>query len=468
MGRLRDNDLGTLRDRARGPVLVPGDEGYDAERSGFNTAVDQRPDVIVGATGADDVRAAVVLAAAAELPVGVSATGHGAAFGAAGGVLVTTRRMTGVSIDPAARRARLAAGVRWGEVIEAAARHGLAPLSGSASHVGAVGYTVGGGLPLLGRTFGYAADRVHAFDLVTADGRSRRVTADAEPDLFWAVRGGRDNFGVVTALETELVPLTRIWGGGLFLDAGGAARAAEILDGYLRWTATVPEEMNSSLALVPLPDVPALPEPLRGRHVAHVRVAWTGSEAAGERCVAPLRALGPRLLDHLADLPFTEADAVHDDPAVPMPWNGDVALLDDLDEAAARSVVEIAGPEAAVPCVVEVRHLGGALARPPAAPNAVGHRDARYSLGVLSRLGGPDDARALAAHRALLDALGPRLAGRLVNFMGHGTGPEGPASADRVRTAYRAADLRRLTALKAAHDPANTFRLNHNLPPAGG
>jgi FAD/FMN-containing dehydrogenase len=465
------DDVTALRNEIRGTVCLPGDDGYDAERTGFNTAAGARPAVAVGAAHADDVRAAVAFAVARGLPVGVRGTGHGPAGtrgggDGEGGMLITTRRMAGVRVDPAARRARLTAGVTWETVTRAAAEHGLAPLSGSAPHVGAVAYTLGGGMPLLGRTFGYAADRVRSLDVVTAEARARTVTPGADPGLFWALRGARDNFGVVTALEIDLVPLRRIWGGGLYFDAGGPGRAEEILQAWRDWSAEVPEEMNTSLALVPFPPVPALPERLRGRYVAHIRIAHVGDAAAsrGERLVAPLRALGPRLLDTLAEMPWTESGSIHGDPTRPMGWGGDTAMLRELDEAAAGQVIAHAGPGAPVPCIVELRRLGGALARPPAVPNAVGHRAAAYSVVVVSSLTGADGDeadRVRRAHEALTGALRPWTAGRFVNFMGHGEA----ASPERVRTAYEPEDLARLTALKAVHDPANTFRLNHNIPP---
>ncbi|WP_052850745.1 FAD-binding oxidoreductase [Streptomyces avicenniae] len=450
-----------LRARVAGPVLTPGEEGYDAERAGFNSAVDDRPAVVVGATGPDDVRAAVAYARDAGLPVAVRSTGHGAGVAADGAVLITTRRMTGVRVDPERGAARVEAGVRWAEVAEAAAPYGLAPLSGSAPGVGVVGYTLGGGMPLLGRTYGWAADRVRAIDVVTPDGRARHVTPGSEPDLFWALRGARDNFGVVTALDIELLRLSTLWGGGLYLDASAPGRAAALTDAYRRWTGDVPEEMNSSLALVPLPDVPGLPEPLRGRYVAHIRIAFVGEPAAGERLVAPLRALGPLLIDSLAELPYTAAGSIHNDPPTPMPWNGDIALLDGLEEADVAAVTRLAGPEAPLPVITELRHLGGALARPGAAPSAVGHRTAAWSLGVLSRVSPATEEVAGQAHRAVLDAVAPRTLGRFLTFMGSGR----LAAPDAVRTAYEAGTYDRLGALKAAWDPGNTFRLGHPVTP---
>ncbi|WP_307718370.1 FAD-binding oxidoreductase, partial [Streptomyces sp. JHA26] len=199
--------------------------------------------MIVGAAGAGDVAAAVKFAGERGWPVAVMGTGHGLSCALDGGLLITTRRMAGVRVDAEACSAWLEAGVSWGQVVSEAARFGLAPLNGSAPHVGAVSYVLGGGLPLLGRTFGYAADRVRRMEVVTADGRLRTVTPEADPDLFFALLGGRDNFGVVTGLEIGLVPVTRIYGGGLYF---GAEHVEEVLSVWRAWTDSVPDTMNSS------------------------------------------------------------------------------------------------------------------------------------------------------------------------------------------------------------------------------
>ncbi|MGH3376404.1 MAG: FAD-binding oxidoreductase [Actinoallomurus sp.] len=447
--------LDTLAARVRGPVLRPGDDAYDAERAGFQTAWRHRPDVIVGATEAEDVRAAVEFAGAEGLPVAVQATGHGVAAPMDGGVLVGTRRMTGVEVDAAGRTAWIEAGVRWDQVVREAASQGLAPLNGSAPHTGAVGYTLGGGLGLLARGHGYAADHVHQVDVVTAGARLRHVTADSDPDLFWALRGGRDNFGVVTGMRIGLVPVTRLYGGGLFFPA---ALAGDVLAAFAEWTPTVPEEMTSSVGMIPFPDLPVIPEPFRGRHVTHVRIAYLGDAAAGERLVAPLRAVGPRLRDTLADLPYAETGSIYNDPVQPHAYSGTNLLLSGLDARALRTVAGLAGPDAPVPCVVDLRHLGGALARTPAVPNAVGHRSAAYLLRVLSPLDGTDHEAVRAAHRRVFAAMEPwSTGGRCLNFL-YGDDVQ-------VREAYEPADFVRLTELKGVYDPANLFRLGRAIPP---
>jgi FAD/FMN-containing dehydrogenase len=447
-----------LVDGVQGPVLFPGQDDYDEERSGFQTAFHHRPAVIVGALDAEDVRTAVQFANANGLPVAVQATGHGLSVRAEDGVLISTRRMTGVHVDPEARAARIQAGVRWEQVIEAAAQHRLAPLSGSAPHVGAVGYTLGGGLGLLGREFGFAADHVRSIDVVTADGELRHVTADSDPDLFWALRGGRDNFGVATSLEVALVPLDRIYGGGLFFDV----EYAEVMFNTFReWTAMAPETLTASVGMIGYPPAPTIPEPLRGRHVLHLRFAYTGDVESGERLVEPLRAIGPRVIDEVGEIPFTEAGSIYDDPSGALAYHGNSALLRELDPKALGAVRTLGGPEAPAPCIIDLRHLGGALSRPPAVPNAVAHREAQYILRVLSPLASAELSDVAAAHQRIFDAVQPWTIGRSLNFI------YGRSSAtDQVSAVYDPQMLTRLAKLKAVYDPNNTFRYNHNIEPA--
>jgi FAD/FMN-containing dehydrogenase len=338
-------------------MFHPGDPGFDP--AGFQTAYTHRPSVLVAAADAGEVRAAVRHAAAHGLPVAVQATGHGLTTALDGGVLITTGRMPGVEVDPAARTARVQAGTTWDAVVDAAGKHGLAPLSGSAPGVGVVGYTLGGGLGLLSRRYGWAADHVRGIDVVTPDGASHHLVPGDE--LFTALRGdGRDR-AVVTGMEIGLVPVERIYGGGLYF---AAEHVPAVLRAYLEWTRDLPDAMTSSVALIPFPDVEGMPPPLRGRYLAHVRVVFAGDADEGERLVAPLRAVAPRVIDTLDDMPFTDSAAIYDDPPWPHAYSGTNALLRDLEAAALPSLVDIAGPRAPMMCVVQLNHLGGALARP--------------------------------------------------------------------------------------------------------
>ncbi|HET7530405.1 MAG TPA: FAD-binding oxidoreductase [Mycobacteriales bacterium] len=449
--------LDTLRRQAAGPVFAPDDPGYDAEIATFNQIVSHRPPVVVGAACADDVAATVRFALRHGLRVAVQATGHGASFAVEDGILVTTRRMDTVSIDVQRGVARIGAGAKWAAVIAAAAPYGLAPLSGSTSDVGAVGYTLGGGMGPLGRRYGFAADRVRSVEIVTGDGRLRTLTADDDTGLFWAIRGGKGNLGIVTSMEVDLVLLPRLYGGAIFFDA---ADTAAVVHAWREWVATVPEEMTSSIALLRLPDVEFVPPPLRGRMVLHLRVAYIGEPCTGEKLVAPLRAVATPVLDMVRDMPFSEVDSIHLDPTDPMPAWHDGRLLSAFTAEAADALVAAAGPDADVPLIfAEVRHMGGALARQAAVPNAVAGRDAAFSLFVLGP-GMPAIRPAVsAAGTAVIDALAPwHASGRLVNFLG--TTDDGAAA---VASAYRPEDAARLVELTERFDPHGLFRYGHSL-----
>ncbi|MCX4823079.1 FAD-binding oxidoreductase [Streptomyces sp. NBC_01142] len=434
----------------------PGDAGYADELAGFQTGFTQRPALIVGATDAEEVRAAVAYAAERGLTVGVRATGHGLPGSAEGGVLISTQRMDGVRVDAGARTVRVEAGVRWGQVVAAAAEHGLAPLNGSAPGVGVVAYTLGGGLGILAREFGYAADHVRALDVVTADAELRHVTPDSDPDLFWALLGGGHNFGVVTALEMDLVPVARLYGGSLLF---GAELVEKAVGTYLEWTADLPDEVTSSMAMVQFPDLPMVPELLRGRYTASIRVAYTGDAAEGERLVAPLRAIGPTLGDSLREMPYTDSHTIHSDPDFPHAYYGDSAVLRDLDVRSARQVLALTGPDAPAMTVVQINHLGGALARDPQTPNAVPFRDARCLVRLLNPLDGTERETVHALHGQVFGVLRPLTMGRALNFA-FGAG-------DRTQGLYDPETLKRLAGLKSLYDPANLFRQNYNISPGG-
>src|SRR4051794_25908745 len=274
-----------LRRQVAGPVLQPGDAGYDEEVASFNQVVAHRPPVVVGAACADDVAATVRFAVQHGLAVAVQSTGHGASFAVEDGVLISTRRMTSVSIDVQRGVARIGAGAKWAAVIEAAAPYGLAPLSGSTSDVGAVGYTLGGGMGPLGRRYGFSADRVRSVEIVTGDGRLRTITPDDESGLFRGDRGGKGNLRIVPAMEIDLVLPPRLYGGAIFFDG---ADSAKVMHAWREWVQTVPEEMTSSDALLRLPDIDEVPPPLRGRLTLHLRIAYIGEACYGEKLVAPL------------------------------------------------------------------------------------------------------------------------------------------------------------------------------------
>ncbi|MEO3781978.1 FAD-binding oxidoreductase [Actinocorallia sp. B10E7] len=428
-----------LREVVAGPVFGPADAGYAAESGGFNLAVTPRPALVVGALDVRDVEAAVRFAAERGLNVAVQSTGHGTAAGRAdGALLVNTSRIREISVDAENRTARLGAGCRWGEVLTATSPFGLMPLAGSSPLVGVVGYTLGGGVSPLGRAFGFAADHVRAIELVTADGKTQRVDAGQEPDLFWALRGGDGGLGVVTALEVDLLSVPSLYAGAVFFPG---EQAGTVLRAYRDWNASLPEEACTSLALLRLPPDPELPEPLRGRFVVALRFAHPYDAQEGARLLAPMRAVVEPVMDTVGDLPIDALAMIHMDPTDPMPiWEqGD--LCDALPDDALDTLIATAGPEAqSAPFMIELRALGGAFARPPRHPSALDGRDAAY---ILMAVGLPDDP----SGPALLKAMRPWLRGEaLPNFRGATPVARTPETA------------RRLVGIKTAHDPSGLFR----------
>ncbi|MCE3550044.1 FAD-binding protein [Pseudonocardia sp. RS11V-5] len=362
-----------------GTMLRPGDPGFDAERRGFQAARAHRPDLVVAAATAADVQAAVHHARDRGFALAVQSSGHGLAAPLEGGMLISTRRMREVTVDPATRCARVEAGARWADVVAAASPHGLAPLSGSSPGVGVVGYLLGGGFGLLGRTFGFAADRVRRVEGVAPSGEA--VTLDRPP------AGGT----VVTAVEIELVELAGIWGGSLAVEVTPA-----VLDGWAAWSADLPEQVTTGISLVPFADDPTLPPPFRGRHIAMITLAATVDAA---ELVRPLRELGPVIHEHLGWLPAAESHAIHHDPTEPEPYAGDARLLRTLDRDALRAIPALTGPSAPVPSVVEVRRLGGAYGRGRTVPASA--REAGYLVRTVTVLDGPDETAARALHEDL-------------------------------------------------------------------
>jgi FAD/FMN-containing dehydrogenase len=448
-------DIDSLDDRVVGPVLTGGDPAVTTEVATFNLAVTHRPHIVVGAACSEDVAEAVRWAGINRLPVAVQATGHGPVHAVTDGLLITTHRMRRVLIDPDRRLARVEAGARWSDVISAAAVHGLAPLSGSSSHVGVVGYTLGGGIGPLARQFGFAADVVTRVTMVTADGSQRIVDAESDPDLFWAVRGGKGNFGVVTELEFGLVPVATLYAGGVFF---AAESAADVLHAYREWAPALPESTTTSIAILRMPDAPVLPERLRGRTVVHLRYAHNGPEAEGALLLAPMLSSGIVVLETVGRMSVTGLDSVHQDPTEPLPaWERGVVLTD-LPDAAVDELLASAGPDADT-CLlmVELRQLGGAMGRQPAVPNAVAGREGRYSLLALGVLAADIADRVPREGTALVQRMAPWCTGTsLLNFLGD-------ADSERVAAAWPPEIHRRLLAVKKRVDPDNMFRFGHAL-----
>jgi FAD/FMN-containing dehydrogenase len=452
-------DAAALAAAMTGSVLLPGDAGYDDERAAFNLNHELAPAVIVVVESAADVQAAVAFAARQHRPVTVNTTGHQVVGPAPGAVVIATHRMNDVTVDAAGRIARVGAGAVWSEVIAETAKAGLAPLNGSNPTVGVSGYTLGGGLsPTLGRSHGYAADHVRSLEVVTADGALRHADAESEPELFWALRGGKGNFGVVTALEFDLFPVPRLYGGGIYFPG---ERMADVLRAWAAWHPGTPETMVSSFAVMRMPPLPELPEPLRGTFLVTLRFAYTGPAADGERLIAPLRAVAPAVLDTVRDMPYTEVASIHNEPTEPLPYYERGIMLREFPAQAQDKLVELVGPDSgSTLTIAELRALGGAWDREPAVPNAVATRGLPYSLLGVEEGPLEEEQRLKESVAVLLDGMEPwRGDRRLVNNLA----PEEAADAAAI---YGPERYERLAAVKKAYDPANMFRINHNIAPA--
>ena len=453
---LSDPRAARLRAQVAGPVFAAEDEGMGRETSAFNLAAVHRPALAVGATSTSDVAAAVRFAAGHALPLAVQSTGHGAVAGVGEGVMVSTRRMSRVWVDPVTATARAEAGATLGRVLEAAAPHGLAPLNGSSTGVGLGGYVLGGGLPLLGRTFGFAADHVRSFEIVTADGRVRQAGPDTEPDLYWAVRGAGAGFGVVTWLEIELVPVSTIFGGALFYPGEAIG---DVLHAFREWTPALPDAMTASIAVLRLPDSADVPPPIAGKLSVNLRVAFAGEASEGARLLAPMRRAAPVLIDSAGERPYRGCDEIYHDPVDPIPLWHRGALLRELPAEAVDRLVEVAGrPQPSPLMLVEMRHLGGALGRPPAIPNAVTARDGAYSL-MVAGVSSPGDGGVAEAGTRVLEALRPWCTGGAVLNLAGELGP------DELAAAWPPEVYARLKSLKRAVDPDNMLRFGNVVTP---
>jgi FAD binding domain/Berberine and berberine like len=449
-------DPALLDRRLRELLILPDDDRWDDARVAWNLAVDQRPAAVAQPASAEDVVAVVSYAREHGLRVAAQGTGHNASAidSLDRTILVKTHRMHAVEIDPVARIARVEAGAVWEDVTTAADRHDLAALSGSSPDVGVVGYTLGGGCSWLARKYGLSANNVRAIEIVTADGRLVRTDAGNEPELFWALRGGGGSFGVVTAIDIELLPISEVFAGALFWSWD---RAAEVLHTWREWTATVPDEVTSVGRIMSLPDLPLVPEPLRGRSFVVVEVIVTGIVDEGPALVEPLRALGPEI-DTFATVRPVDLTGLHMDPPQPVPvMSGGHRLLGTLPAAAIDRILAVAGPGADSPLAsVEIRHIGGALARPGEGHGALARLDGEYMTFSGGLVLDAEQAAAVARRNgAVAAAVDEWATGQYLNFVEHATDPAGFYPADVYA---------RLRAAKSTYDPTDMFLSNHPIP----
>jgi FAD/FMN-containing dehydrogenase len=444
-----------------GRIATRSDSDWDEARQAWNLAADQRPSAVAFVESADDVAAVVGFAAANGLRVNAQGTGHGAAPLAPldDWILIRTNRMRGVEVDRDSSTARVEAGVQASELGQAAHAEGMSFLPGSSPNVGVIGYTLGGGMSWLGRHHGFACNRVRAIEAVTADGEKRRIDADNEPDLFWAMRGGGGSYAIVTALEVELVPVSEAYAGALVFPA---ELGVDAVRSYRDWTASLPDEVTSRGRFLRPPPMPDVPEPLRDVPLWTVTAACMGSREEGEESIAPLRELGEPIMDTFDQIPSAALGRINMDPEPPIPALGHHRTLRELPDDAIEALVGEVGPGAGSPLLLaEVCHVGGAFGREADGAGALSKLDAEF---VMLGIGVPMAAEVGEALSGALDRL-------------HGAMEPWAADGGYFNYAERASDVdailpddvcRRLADVKRAWDPDGVIVANHavSLAPA--
>ena len=446
--------------RFTGTLIGPGDDGYDAARRVYNGMIDRRPALIARCESVSDVAAALAHARAHGMEVAVRAGGHSAPGFATsdGGLVIDLGPLKGIQVDPVRRIAWVQPGVLWSELDAATQEHGLAVTGGRVSSTGVAGFTLGSGSGWLERKMGLAADNLRAARVLTADGHVVSASETENPDLFWALRGGGGNFGIVLEFEFALRPVGPLVLGGMLL--WPRDRAGEVMRAYRDLMAEAPDALCGGLALMTAPPLPIVPPELQGRPAVGVIVLYAGEIERGLEHVAPLRALAPAV-DAVGPMPYAALQSMMDGghPEQLRDYYR-AAFLDDLPDAAIDAIVAGSARAPSTLSAVLLQPLGGAFGRVGEMDTALGHRDAAWSIQVLAQWLEPErDTANRTWVRALTDALAPwsRAAG-FPNFIAEG----GDAA---ITVAYGAERLARLVDAKDRWDPENVFRVNHNIRP---
>lgn len=438
--------LSGLSRHVRGRVLAPGDADWDTARRPWNLRVDQRPAAVVEPEGADDMAVTAAFAARHGLRVTAQSSGHGAGADLAGTIMVRTSALREITVDPARDLVKVGAGVRGRDLAAALPPHGLAASLGSCPTAGTVGYAMTGGVGVLGRAAGFMAHKVVAADVVTADGTRLRCDADAHPDLLWALRGGGGGYALVTHLELRLDRVPDLFGGQVVWPA---AAAPEVLGAWRDWTAGLSPQMFSSAAMISLPPLPQLPEPLREARVVTVTSCYAGPAGQGAAVLGELLAQAPAPIVN-ACRPLTPADLgdLWNNPGTPMPARIRGELLTGLPDEAAGQLLQLAGQDPQSPIMMaQVRHLGGMFAQHPPHDGAIGRCQAPYLLEMLSLATTPQaDQAARHAQDALTTALAPWSTG--MTLPGFAIPPE-----DTAERLYPPTTRDRLRRIKDRYDP---------------
>jgi FAD/FMN-containing dehydrogenase len=443
-----------LRDSFDGRVTAPDDAGYDQARKVFYGKYDRRPAAIVRPADAAEVAQVVTLAADSGQELAVRSGGHSLAGHSVseGGIVLDLSEMTALDLDLEGRAAWAQTGLTAGAYTTAVGGHGLATGFGDTASVGIGGLTLGGGVGFLVRRHGLTIDNLLAAEVVTADGRVLQVDAETHPDLFWAIRGGGGNFGVATRFRYRLHELPSIVGGMLLLPG-----SAEVIEALVATAEAAPEELSLIANVMVAPPMPFLPPAAHGQLVVMTLLCYAGDAVAGERALAPFRALADPIADMVQPMPYAGLFEPADDMEV-VEESARSLFMDGVDSRAATAIVEQLQATTAPMAVAQLRVLGGAMARVPAEATAFAHRDRRVMAGVGCVY---QDAGERPTHEAWADGFAAALRGGpgvYVNFLSN----EGPG---RVREAYPGRTWDRLVEVKRRYDPGNLFRLNQNIPP---
>ena len=453
-------EIQALGEDFRGELVHPGEPSYDELRAVWNGSIDRRPGLIARCTGVADIRAALAYARRTGGPVAVRGGGHSFPGHSTcdDGILLDLSPLKGIRVDPVRRTARAQAGVLLGELDRETQAFGLATPAGIVTHTGLAGLTLGGGIGWLMRKYGLTIDNLISVDLVTAEGELVTASEDTNSDLFWGIRGGGGNFGIVTEFEFRLHPVGPIVYGGPVM--WPMEESPRVLRFYRDWITDIPDDLTTAVIHRWLPELPTIPVELQGRPVVVVLACYAGSVEDGERVVAPLKAFGKPLLDLCAPKPFVALQGMFDLSFPHGRWyymrSSDVAeLTDDVVDIAAERGLAIDGPLTSYP----IFHLGGAIARVPEDATAFGGRSHGHTVNFV---GSTFDQNGFEHQRDWVRdswrALEPHQVGAYVNFLSD----EGT---DRIRSAYGATTYDRLQALKQKYDPGNLFHLNQNIPP---
>ena len=448
-----------LSEALTGTVVLPGDPGWDEARSAFNLLLDQHPAAVAFPADAEDVIAAVAYARDAGLRVAPQATAHnqGPLGGLENTLLLNVGALQEVRVDPGAQRVRVGAGVKWDRVAPRLSAHGLAGLHGSSPDVGIAGYSLGGGMGWLARKHGLQANAVTALELVTADGSLVRADAEHHPELFWALRGGGGNFGVVTAIEFAVHPVDDLYAGAMFFPF---ERASEVLHAWTALLPTLPDELMSWASVMHFPPIPDVPAFARGRSFAVVMAAFLGSEAEGGALLRPLRDLGPTR-DTFATVPPIVLGDLAMDPLDPVPFHFTHQLLHRLPAETIDELMAKVGPgsdRGQTVTILQFRHMGGALARETPGAGARATLPGEICMMALGAVfDEPSDGAVRDALADIDTTLQPHFAGEYPNFV------EVPADASRF---FEPAVWNRLRDVKHRYDPADLFAGNHHIRPA--